>query len=727
MDAATNKINGNRNKIMPLDHEEIMRNTDRAYEANQDTREVAANDMVFYHVTQWDEGLLYGTNLSYRGEYNIVKKAGRQILSDLAASPVQINFQPEDMEREDGAELLDGLYRTDDQDNCSIEAYENSKQETVVCGYGAWRIYTEYESLMGLDNRQVVKREPLYEANNNLFWDPQDKSIDKRNSEYGVYVQPFTVNAYKQLVNDLTGESIEKINPSNFKSPYQSLTFPWIYGNNKFIYVGEYYHREKYKRNAVFLRDPFGVETVVWEDKIEDVIDELKYEGFEFFNEKETETYKITQYIVSGEDILDKNVIPGIHIPIVPMYGEHSVVEGMEIWEGVTRLAKDPQRARNFALSYIADIASRSPRVKPIYWPEQLGRFRSMYEENGIDDNFPYYLMERKDPEGNDLPLGPIGTTPEQPVPSSINILTDLTRQAVEDVANPGLPTEIADRDISGIAVSKLQQRLDQQSYIYQLHFKYAKRRDGDIYASIQSEIQDTPRRVVLTLPDGTRKEAMIMQSVVDNETGDIVTINDITNQSFKVYSTIGPDYKTQREETVSKINEILPSIDPGDPMRKALVLKALELMQGVEFDDIRKYARMQLVIAGVKEPETEEEINMVQQMQQQQGEPSPEMLLAQAEMLKGQADLKETERKTLEMQLKYSGELADNQIDTFDAQTKRMKVQVDAQKAGADINMKNVETVGKKIDNIQKVVDLNEIKRMSTEQLQGQLKGRNV
>jgi hypothetical protein len=45
------------------------------------------------------------------------------------------------------------------------------------------------------------------------------------------------------------------------------------------------------------------------------------------------------------------------------------------------------------------------------------------------------------------------------------------------------------------------------------------------------------------------------------------------------------------------------------------------------------------------------------------------------------------------------------NQIDTFRAQTDRMDTQIDAQEANATINNKNIDSVGKQIDNRQKVI----------------------
>ena len=686
---------------MTLELQELKELHDKAYNFSQITRERAADDLVFYFISHWDDSILNDSQLSYKGEFDILKKGGRQIMSDLAANPVQVDFEPIDEERKDSGELVDGMYRLDDNDNMSIESYENGKQESVVCGVGAWELYTEYVSMRTGNDEQVIKRRPLYEANNTVFWDPNGKSLDKSNAVYCSVLTSYSEDGYKKLVKELTGEEIETVNAESFKQPEHSYAFPWIGGEGKKIYVVKFYYREKVKNKILTMTNPFGETLVLRESALNEVMDDMLDQGFSIESSKDIERYQVTRYIASGEKILSTDIIAGEHIPVVPIYGEHAYIEGEEHYEGVTRLAKDPQRLRDFIHSYIADIASRSPRVKPIFWPEQIAGFKDMYEESGSENNYPYLFMNMFDANGNQLPLGPVGMMPEQPVPTALVQLTELTRQSVEDVVNPGIPQDIADPDLSGKAVLALMSRLDMQSMIYQEHYKHGKRRDADIYASIASEINDTPRKTKVEMSDGTRKEIKIMEQVIDKETGDIVTLNDLRGVEFNVYSKIGPSYSSQKEQTIDRIEKMVGVLDPNDPIRKALQLKQLMLMDGVDFDDIREYANKQLVLMGIKEPETEEETQMLAQAQaQQQGEQDPGMALAQAEMEKARADQMEAQIKNIQVQLNAQNEMTKRRIDQFKAETERMNLQVDAHEAGANINMKNIESFGKQIDN---------------------------
>ena len=57
-----------------LDLDELKKLHDKAFNANQISREQGSDDLVFYWITQWDEQLLNGSELAYRGEFNIIRK-----------------------------------------------------------------------------------------------------------------------------------------------------------------------------------------------------------------------------------------------------------------------------------------------------------------------------------------------------------------------------------------------------------------------------------------------------------------------------------------------------------------------------------------------------------------------------------------------------------------------------------------------------------------------------
>lgn len=660
-----------------LDHEDIMKFHDTGYQRGQVTRERAADDLVFAWVTQWDDQLLGESQLQYRGEFNILRKAMRQIIADLNASPVQIDFEPVG-DNYNAADMMDGLYRTNCRQNSSIEAFENAVQECVVSGMGSWKLENVYESKSG---NQIIHRMPIYESCNVVYWDPNAKLKDKSDAKWCSILTRYSEDGAKDLVEELTGERPASV--ESFKYPEESYVFPWVAEDQR-IYIGEFYHRETVKYQVHVFVDLMGNSEQVTDDEFEEKENDMLNGGYDYAECIECERHEVTRYIVSGAEVLEETLIPGKHIPVVTVYGERAMVEGEEHYEGITRLAKDPQRLRNFQMSYLADIVSRSPRRKPIFLREQIAGYEYMYEEQGADNNYPYLLMNAANVVGKDVPLGPVGEMPEQPIPQALAASIELSRQAVEDVANPGLPQNISDPDLSGKAVLALQGRMDMQSAIYQTNYKHGLRRDAEIFASMAKEVYDSPRQITITMHDGSRKTETLMQQQLNPQMMQMQTINDVTGTEMEVYAEIGTNYRTEKQETRMELKELLMSMPVDDHMRNILMMEYISMVPGMDFEGLREFAAKELIKQGVRKPETENEMQFMQQLQQEQQQPDPAMLAAQAEMVKGQADQ------------------ASAEVRMYDAQTKRAKVEIEASKAGVEIDSLNEDVAKKRLENMQ-------------------------
>lgn len=696
---------------MALTLDEIKQKHDKAYIANQATRIKAADDRVFSVLSQWDSTLLNDSQLAYKGEFDIVRKARRQVKAQLVENQPQIDFCPLN-EDPDSADLINGLFLTDERHNSSLEAYANADDETLDCGLGGWELYTQYESNRSGEKRQVIRRRPIYEFNNNAFPDPNAKAIDKSDATYWSILEPYTVEGYKALYKELTGEETSAT-PANFANPEVSYVFPW-FGQNETIYISRFYHRTQVKDRIIRFTDPLGNPVQFRESDLSgrgengdiDLREELDEQGYEEVSSKQITRWEVTLYIVSGEEILKEIRVAGESIPVVPQYGERAFIEGEECWEGIVRRAKDPQRLRNFMLSYVGDIAARGSRDKPLFFPEQVAGFENMYSQNGAENNFAYALLHRKTAIGGEaLPEGPVGNLPATPVPPAVPLLIQATREAVDDVANPGLPRDFADTDLSGKAVELIQGRFDNQAVAYQENKKFAKRYDAAVYASMASQIYDSPRKVTLTLPNGTQKTAKIMDTVMDEDTGELVTLNDLTNVEFEVYATIGPTYSSKRQKTFSQLGDMIGETE--DPQTKRILsLKRLQLMDGVEWEDMRNWASKQLIMLGVQEPETPEEIEFAEQMANKPEQPSAEMVLAMAEDKKAQAALISQQREVAKDQAQNQIDKGKLAVDAFNAKTKRQEANAKAAQAGLSGRLTVAKIQGQKINNMQSLIE---------------------
>mgnify|MGYP003630867622 FL=1 len=678
-----------------ISHKKLKELHDKAYNSGYDTRLKAADDMFFAWISQWDDTYLAESDLGYRGEFNILRKAMRQITTDLISNPIQVDFDPVDETDDSGADLLDGMYRADMRNNKAQEAIKNTNQEAITCGVGAWELVTEYKTNKMGDERQIVTRQPLYEANNNVMWDPNAKSLDKSEAKYVSCLVPYSEDGYEELKEEILedGEFIDKEvaggDGSNFGTPESSYAFPWI-NASKLIYVTRFYYREKIKVTFLTYQDMYGDETTIKKDDLKDYEEELAQRDAQLVNEKVIQRYQVTQYIASGEGILSREIIAGEHIPVIPQYGETQYIEGERTYEGIVRLAKDPQRLRNFQMSYLADIVSRSAREKPIFTAEQIQGYEDMYEVGGSENNFPYLKQNTYDANGQPLPLGAVGGIKAPEVPPALAQMMGETRAAVDDVAGAGLPADITDVDLSGKALSQLNKRLDMQSYTYQDNAKYAHRRDGEVYASMIKDIKDTEEEVTLMKVDGAKsKETINKREVIFTDDGlENQITNDITNMSFEVFADVGPMYESIKAQSKEEIKELLNSGQLDPETHSILLNEYLMMTDGVAFKDLRDYSRKKLIMMGVKPPETDEEKAMVEQAQNAPKEPDSSMIMAQAEMKKGEADLLEQQNRQQEMQL------------TANKMQLEAQGRIEKQQSETNLNVAKINQEQQKIDN---------------------------
>ncbi|WP_308686642.1 portal protein, partial [Xenorhabdus bovienii] len=288
---------------------------------------------------------------------------------------------------------------------------------------------------------------------------------------------------------------------------------------------------------------------------------------------------------------------------------------------------------------------------KPIFWPEQIAGYEYMY--SGTDD-YPYYLMNKTDENNGDMPTQPIAYMDNPEVPQANAYMLEAATNAVKSVATVGVDSEAVNgNQVAFDTINQLNMRSDLETYVFQDNLSTAMRRDGEIYASIVNDIYDVPRHVVMTLPDGSEKDVQVMSEVVDLMTGQRAVLNDVRGR-YECYTDVGPSFQSMKEQNRAEIGELLKSVPIEHPAWNVLLLQFLSLLDGKGIDITREYATKQLVVQGLKKPETPEEEQWLAEAQQQsQQQQDPMMVAAMAEQEKAQAEIVNAQTRAQETQIK--------------------------------------------------------------------------
>jgi hypothetical protein len=315
---------------------------------------------------------------------------------------------------------------------------------------------------------------------------------------------------------------------------------------------------------------------------------------------------------------------------------------------GAVRLAKDAQRLKNMQLSKLGEISALSSIEKPILLPEQVAGHQLMWAEDNLRD-YPYLLVNPiTGADGSTTVSGPVAYTKSPQIPPAMAALLAVTESDMQEIlGNP----QGADKIVSGIsgkAVEMIQTRVDMQSFIYMSNFAKGMKRCGEIWLSMAKDIYTEENRKMKTIaPTGEAGMIELMQPMIDQETGEIKTTNDLSDATFDVVADVGPSSSSKRAATVRALTGML-QITNDPETAQVLTAMAMMNMEGEGVGDANAYFRKKLLRMGVVKPTDAEAEELQAEMQGQIQDPNATYLQAAAEeaiakAAKARADTVET------------------------------------------------------------------------------------
>lgn len=637
-------------------HERAMRAFDIVYSSQWDIRKKAVEARRFCDIpgAQWDDWLGDQFQNRPRFEVNKIARSVDRIYNEYRNNRITVDFRPKSESSDDEvAEILDDMYRSDEEESGAQEAYDLSFNDGSKGGYGGWRYHTEYEDAEDDDNeRQCIRILPITDADTSLFFDADAKRYDKADAKRAWVITGMTRDAYVEEYGDTSVADFPTI-PSDTK-------FDWVTPDQ--VFVAEYYEREEKYEKVFTFEGPTGETQKIRESELDEEIQaELDALGFVMVKSRKIETYRVRKYIMDGVRIIeDCGYIAGEHIPLVPYYGNRSIINGVEHAWGQVQRGRDSQQLYNMQVSVIGETAALSGLEKPIFTREQVTGLEHIWANDNIDRN-PYALVNSlTDAQGNVIPSGPIAYTKPPQVAPAVAALLEISNRDIGDVTGNLDQAQQVMSNTSAQAVELVQSRLDMGVFGYMDNMAKSMRRGGEIWLSMRRAIESERRKVRTVGVDGTMGYKEIMVPAIDPETGKVMLKNDITSGKYDVTVDVGPSFTTKRDAVIRGLTSIMQYVE--DPNERALLSgMAIMQMDGPGLSDLRAYKRKQLVAQGVIEPNEQEKEEMAAAQANQQPDANTvylqsaaqkELALAQkaeADTLKSVAEAELTRAKVAE------------------------------------------------------------------------------
>jgi hypothetical protein len=624
-------------------HAEALAEFDDIQGVMRDERLQCLEDRRFYSIAgaQW-EGNLYEQYLNKpKFEVNKVHLAVMRIINEYRNNRITVDFVSKDGTADDKlADVCDGLFRADEQDSGSNEAYDNAFEEAVGGGFGAFRLRAVYEDEYDEENeKQRIRIEPIYDADSTVFFDLDAKRQDKADARLCYVLTAMTRDAYRAAWDD---------DPTTWPKGIEQWAFDWA--TPDVVYVAEVYRVEEASETIRIFQTIDGQEEKYSEKDFED--DEelemmLEAVGTKEVRQRRVKRRKVRKYIMSGGKVLeDSGYIAGDQIPIVPVYGKRWFVDNIERCMGHVRLAKDAQRLKNMQLSKLGEISALSTVEKPIFTPEQVAGHEMMWSEDNLR-NYPYLLLNTvTDANGGEVLSGPVGYTKPPQIPPALAGLLQITEQDMSDLLGKPDAAEEVVSNVSGKAVELIQQRLDMQTFIYMSNMSKAIKRCGEIWLSMARDILVEPGRKMKAVGVGGELSSIEMgKPILNVETGEVEYENDLSNAKFDVAVEVGPASATKRSATVRSLLGMI-QLAPDPETQQVLTSMAMMNMDGEGIGEVRAYFRDKLIKMGVIQPTEQEGEKLLAEMQAAQ-QPDPQAQYLQAAAMEAQAKAGQAQANT--------------------------------------------------------------------------------
>jgi hypothetical protein len=503
----------------------------KCVESDQENRRKAVEDLKFLHVPgeQWDTTLKTERGIRPCYEFNKLRVTIKRIVNDIRANrPVGKVRAVEDGDK-DTADTIEGLCRniwTVSDADCAIDT---AAEYSVGGGMGAWRVVTKYSTDDAWDQDIIIEpiRNPL-----TLWADPAAKDPMKRDAGFWFLESRMSKEAYEAKYGKKDAVQWEA---SEFDDDVE-------WQDDGSVRVCEYWYRKPVTKLLALLPEGQSVEA----DQVPPGVVPMRT--------REVQTHQICMAIIAGDKVLEGPTDwAGSQFPFVVVYGEHLVVDGKVQWFGLTRFAKDAQRAYNFSRTLAIETVAKAPLDTD---------WATVTQANGLTDQWarahkellPFRLYN-PDPQSPGPPL----RSPGAQVP--VGLVNEMQWSSEDIKATTGIFDNSLGRQAnenSGVAIRARQAQAEIATFNYSDNIARGVRRTYEILVDLIPKVYDTERSIRVLGADGAEKYARV--NSLDPQTGQ--AMNDLSRGKYDVAITIGPNMGTQRQEAA----EVYMGLMQGNP-----------------------------------------------------------------------------------------------------------------------------------------------------------------
>jgi len=607
---------------------------------------------------QWDKQDLEQRKADGRPSMTINRMPAfiRQVVNDARQNKPQIKVHPQDSSADPKtAEVLNGIIRNIESTSKADLAYDTAIDCAASGGFGYIRVDVDY-------------------ADDDTF--DMDICIDRIINPLTVYPDPHSTSADSSDWDDcfiteiVPEEEFEERYPKADKSGWsageeQDKRRLWFKDDG--IRVAEYWKRRDENYDIHLLNNGEVIDDETYKANEE----ALAAMGVTIEETRKTTRKKVTQYIMTANEILETNEWEGKFIPIIPVYGEEVYIDGERNFYSLIHFSKDAQIMYNYWRTTSTELVAMAPKAP---WIGPVGAFNTDMSnwQNANTETLPFLEYDGDIPPQRQPFAGP----PAGALQEALNATDDMKSvMGLHDAAMGAQSNEI-----SGVAIGKRVREGDTSTFHFSDNMSRAIRHTGNIILDLIPRIYTTARIVRILGEDGTPQTVAVNQPIENPEQAidghfdqqeqmeAIENIYDLKVGKYDVTVKAGPSYTTQREESRESMMALVSAFPQAAAVTGDLIVESMDWPNA---DAFAKRLKSLLPPGTIDEEQDPQAAALAQQVQEMDAVIQQLMAGKEAKM----ADL-QVQREKL-------------QIDADNAETNRLKAETDRMKASAEVELK--------------------------------------
>ena len=621
-------------------------------------------------------------------EFNLLRAPVQQVINTARQAKLGLSFAPEG----EGASQLvalayDDLARAIQADSRAHLARQWAFERASKCGWGCYRILTEYCNDQSFDQR-IVYRRILNQAS--AYLDPFAEEPDWSDGQFALLTQDLPLTRYKRAhpKSALASYSDRELTSLGNDIPQWITTSHGEAGVG--VRVAEYW--EVREESAVLVALPDG-STAREADIPANLLKQAERDrGAPLPRRTIKGSRKVFWSLINGVEVLEgPQEWNGKYIPIIPVVGDETNLNGDRRWSGLVQFARDAQQSYNYMRSAQVEAVGLAPRAQWLIADGQLEGYEAWWQQANTR-NLPYLPYRLATYAGGPAP--PPQRNVAEPAIQAVTLAATAAKGDLQATTNmpPVALGQLDPHDRSGVAIRALQGQAEVGSSGYLDNLASVSMiYEGKVLQDLIPRIYDRPGRVATGMGADEKRRPLLLnipfvqqgnappQAVPPGTPGaQQITL---AGAELSVTAVVGKSYATRREETSDAIQAIMQAAPALAPILAPFWLDELDFPGAKKLAAIAKKTlppQFQDDAAGGPDP-AQQAAQLTQQLAQAQ-----QMIQALTQELQAKTQAIETDQvkadaQIQETQLKLASQ---ERIATLDAQVDLLKAEMGLQGA---------------------------------------------